>query len=494
VRREAWRDSWRVTIGITVACAALWVSACSVLVGERLPVDDEAFLDAVEQRTFNWFWEMTPADNGLTPDRTPGRVKSSIAAVGFALSAYPVGVERGWITRSQARDRTLATLRFLWEAPQGPQPSGTAGYRGFFYHFLDLETGMRHRNSELSSIDTALLLGGVLLAQAYFDRPQADEVEIRRLADAIYARVDWTWLQQRAPLISMAWRPETGEFSAYDWRGYNEAMLLYVLALGAPVHPVQPLAWGDWARGYEGRWGSFQGQEYAGFNQKYLSFAPLFGNQYSHVWIDFRWIQDDFMRRRGINYFENSRRASYAQREYAIVNPMDWRGYGADVWGLTASDGPGRITTRIDGVERQFRAYWARGVAPDKTNDDGTIAPTAVGGSVPFAPEIAIPALRAMATRYGEHLFTPYGFFDAFNPTLRDERLLDGAELVRGEVVSGLGWFSNSYIGIDQGPILLMIENYRSEMIWDLMKKSEPLVRGLCRGGFRGGWLEEHCQ
>lgn len=454
----------------------------------RGSVDNSAFLDQVQENTFRWFRDVTPPQTGLTPDRWPSGKSSSIAAVGFALSAWPVGVERGWITRIQARELTLNTLRFFHEAPRGPQPKGTSGYKGFFYHFLDMETGSRYRNSELSSIDTTLLLGGVLLAEVYFDCDDPEETEIRRLAAEIYERVDWTFFQPDPPLVTMGWWPENG-FGQAQWKGYDESMLLQILALGSPTHPLAPELWAAYTSTNE--WARFPESPHG---QEHVNFAPLFGHQYSHVWIDFRGIQDDYMAERGIDYFENSRRATLAQRAYAIDNPMGWRDYGEDVWGLTASDGPGGFSARIDGRERQFRAYWARGAAAGDIRDDGTIVPTAAGGSVPFAPEITIPALRAMRERYGDLLFTDFGYLDAFNPTLNDPALLpDGTRLRRGRIEPGVGWFNDDYLGIDQGPILLMIENYRTGLIWELMKESEPIVRGLCRAGFRGGWLEGRC-
>ncbi|GER07956.1 hypothetical protein GCM10007972_15830 [Iodidimonas muriae] len=459
----------------------------------KLSAEDEAFLDQVQERTFRWFWEATPAKTGLTPDRWPSNISSSVAAIGFALSAYPIGAERGWVGREAARHRTLETLRFLTEAPQGPSATGVAGYKGFFYHFLDMESGTRFRDSELSSVDTALLLGGVLLAQAYFDGDEAEEAEIRDLAQTLYERVDWTWMQKRSPLISMGWEPGKGFIKA-DWRGYNEGMLVYLLAMGSPTYPVDPSAWKVWTDTYDKSWNRSLDAKDAGPHQAHLSFAPMFGHQYSHVWVDFRGIKDAEMRARGLDYFENSRRATYSQRAYAIANPSGWDGYGADIWGLTASDGPGIFKARVNGDMRQFHAYWARGYAPGDVRDDGTLVPTAAGGSVPFAPEITIPALKAMVDRYGDHLFTDYGFRDAFNPTLKDEALLEeGATLSRGDIVPGVGWFDDDYLGIDQGPILLMIENYRSGMIWDLMKKNSHLIRGLCLAGFDGGWIKGKC-
>ncbi len=439
----------------------------------------EAFLDSVQQRTFAWFWETTNPANGLVPDRWPTPSFSSVAAVGFGLTAYPVGVERGWVTREAARERTLTTLRFLYRAPSSADPRNVTGYRGFFYHFLDMQTGERFQDVELSTIDTALLMAGVLACQVYFDDQHPDEVAIRAYADSLYRRIEWPFFQTEPPAITMAWKPESG-YNPSKWTGYDESMILMILALGSPTHPVGEDVWPNYQRRF--LWGEFYGQDH-------VNFAPLFGHQYSHVWIDFRGIRDAYMRGRGIDYFENSRRATLAQRAYAIANPAGWSDYGAEVWGLTASDGPTDATVTIDGRERTFHSYWARGAGLDGVRDDGTIAPTAVGGSVPFAPEVAIAALQAMRRRYGEHLFRQYGFIDAFNPTFRQS----GVSLKHGEIVPGVGWFDSDYLGIDQGPILLMIENYRSGLIWDLMKRSPHAVRGLCRAGFSGGWLAGRC-
>jgi hypothetical protein len=284
----------------------------------------------------------------------------------------------------------------------------------------------------------------------------------------------------------MGWRPEPAPyqnargFIVSEWAGYDEGMILYVLALGSPTHPVEPVAWSEWTKTY--KWDRFQGQDF-------IQFAPLFGHQYSHLWIDFRGIQDEYVRGRGIDYFENSRRATLSQRSYAIANPAQWRGYGADAWGLTASDGPLDSTLVIDGRARTFHTYWARGVGTDEMNDDGTLVPTAAGGSVPFAPEIAIPALVAMRERYGEPLFGRYGFVDAFNPTMRSP----GPRLQHGRIVPDLSWFDTDYLGIDQGPILAMIENWRSGFVWKLMRRDADVVRGLCRAGFTGGWIAGRC-
>ena len=428
---------------------------------------EQAFLDQLERDTFRFFWDATPAATGLTPDRAPGDV-SSVAAVGFALTSYLVGVERGYVTRADAAARTLITLETLWRAPQGSAAEGVAGYKGLFYHFLDLPDGVRSYESELSTMDTALLMAGVLSSQAYFDREDETERSIRTLADRLYRRVDWAWASSpvHRPLLSMGWTPEAG-FLDVDWRGYNEGMLLYILALGSPTHPIDAQAWEEWTRSY--RWETFYGLPH-------VTFGPLFGHQYSHIWIDFRGIQDPYMRARGSDYFQNSVRATLANRAYCIANPGRWEGYGDQVWGLTASDGP--LDERgLQKSANRFRAYWARAAGPDAASDDGTIAPTAVGGSVPFAPEVAIPTLVHFRERFGDRIYGRYGFKDAFNLTYP------------GKPGVAAGWFADTYLGIDQGPILLMIENYRTGLVWSLLKKSAYVAAGLRKAGFTGGWL-----
>ena len=422
--------------------------------------DENALLDDLQKRTFLWFWETANPKNGLVPDRWPReKAPSSIAAVGFGLTAYAVGVERGWITREQARERVLTTLEFFTNARQSPDATGVTGYKGFYYHFLDMETGERRGDNELSTIDTTLLFAGVLFCQSYFDRDHPEEVRIRNLADQMYAAADWRYFLVNAPLVQMSWRPERG-FGRGIWRGYNEGAILYILALASPTFPVDRASWDAWVSTY--KWDTFYGQEH-------INFAPLFGHQYSHVWIDFRGIQDDYLRAKGIDLFENSRRATMSQRAYAIDNPAEWRDYGENIWGLTACDGPRGGKMVVDGVEREFWGYSARGAAAHEIRDDGTIAPTAAIGSIPFAPEIVIPLISEMRTKYGDALYQQYGFVDAFNPTRQ--------------------WFDTEYLGIDQGPILLMIENYRTGLVWNVMKKNAHIVRGLRAAGFSGGWL-----
>ena len=436
--------------------------------------------DDIEQRTFEFFWANGNPANGMVPDRYPSASPASIAAIGMALTAYVIGADQRFVTREQARARTLSTVRFFHAAPQGAAARGMTGYKGFFYHFLDMKTGQRFGRSELSTVDTALLIGGMLHAQAYFDTDHPDEVEIRSTVDAIYWRVDWKWAQVRGDFLSMGWKPESA-FIPHDWQGYNEAMLVVLLALGSPTHPVGEGAWAAWTNSYKGAWGRFMGYEH-------LSFAPLFGHQYSHMWIDFRGIQDATMRERGIDYFENTRRAAYAQRAYAIANPKGWFEYGANVWGFTACDGPGTMhLTDRTGRSRYFLDYSARGAGRVHTVDDGTIAPTAAVSSLPFAPEIVIPATEEMHSRYGEFIYARYGFLDSFNRsfTATDVTLSDG------RVDPSFGWIARDYLGIDQGPILAMICNYRNQLVWDDMRQCLPLRRGLARAGFSGGWLDQ---
>lgn len=437
--------------------------------------DDTALLDDLERRTWRFFWETTDPKTGLAPDRWPTPSFSSIAAIGFALTAYPIGVLRGWITREQARSRVLTTLKFLHELPQGPKPGGVAGYKGFFYHFLDMKNGLRHGHCELSTVDTALLLAGALYCRDWFDEAHPDEVELRRHADALYARVDWAWASPRDGAISHGWKPEQG-FLAYDWKGYNEAMLLYLLALGAPDKPLAPEAWGAWCSTYDKQsWRAVYGQEH-------LHFAPLFGHQFTHCWVDFRGIRDAYMRGKGLDYFENSRRATYAQQAYAIDNPQGWAGYGEHCWGITASDGPADVTRAYGGKKRRFISYAGRGMGD---HDDGTIAPYGAGCSIVFAPEIVVPALRHMREAYGEHIYAEYGFLDSFNPSFRFEDV----KLRHGRVVPGWGWVNGDYLGIDQGPLIAMLGNHRGETVWATTRKSDWLIKGLKRAGFQGAWL-----
>ncbi|MCW4462281.1 Tat pathway signal protein [Sphingomonas sp. BT-65] len=433
----------------------------------------------LERRTFDFFWELANRKNGLVPDRWPTPAFCSIASVGYALGAYPIGVERGWVTRAAAAELTRTTLRFFWNAPQGSEPTGKTGHKGFFYHFIDMETGHRFRNVELSSVDTTILFMGILFAAEYFDADNAVETEIRKLAVDIYARADWNFFRSDGrAAISMGWHPETGLIPA-NWTGYNEGMFVYVLALASPTHAVPANSWEAWTAKYAQCWRGTG-------DTRHLAFAPLFGHQYSHIWIDFRGIRDKPMREAGLDYFENSRRATYANRAYCIANPMGWSGYSKDIWGLTACDGPGNYQIPFKGRTATFYGYAARGPLgqPDE-RDDGTIAPTAALGSLPFAPEIVVPAAQAL--RQSPGLYAKYGFLDAINPsfTWTDKKL----EV--GRINGAHGWLGTDYIGIDQGPILLQAANYRSDFVWKRMRGSKVIRRGLELAGFTGGWLAE---
>jgi hypothetical protein len=422
---------------------------------------DEELLDKFQRAAFGYFLEQFNPDNGLVADTSRTGAPSSIAVVGFALSCYPVGVERGWMARADAAERTLVTLRFFWDSRQSEQPDAT-GYKGFYYHFLDLKTGKRVWQSELSLIDTTLLLAGVLAASVYFNEDTASENEIRERAHAIYRRVDWQWACGGEATVRQGWKPGSG-FLHYGWEGYSEATILYVLGLASPTHPLPENSFMGWTATYQ--WENIYGYDllYAG---------PLFIHHFSQAWIDFVGIRDSFMREKGSDYFENSRRATYVQREYARRNPYGFEGYGKDCWGITANDGPGFKTLKIDGRERRFLGYAARGV-PYGT-DDGTIGPCAAVGSLPFAPELALSALRHFCARYPE-MIQESRLPSGFNPTLPGG--------------GPSGWISEGYFGLDQGLVVLMIENYRSQMIWKLMRRCPYIGSGLRRAGFTGGWV-----
>lgn len=425
--------------------------------GEETEID-EAVLDDIQRRHFKYFWELTNSVNGLVPDRANpanNTAASSIAATGFGLTAYIVGVERGFITRQQAAERTLTTLRFFADAPQSSASTDVTGYKGFFYHFLNRDTGYRDKaDTELSTIDTALLLAGVLSSQSYFDGDNETETEIRELADRLYRAVEWKWAMNGGSKMTMGWSPENG-FLPHVWSGYNEAMILYILAFGSPdaSKKIDGSIWNNWTATYH--WDKFHGYDM-------VNFSPLFGHQYSHIWVDFKGIRDSYMRGKALDYFENSRRATMSNRAYCIANPKGFKGYGENIWGLTASDGPGGYFGK--------EGYYARGASALWIYDDGTIAPTAAGGSFPFTPEESYNALTAMKKYNGGVLWTQYGFWDAFNPQV--------------------DWVAEWWLGIDQGPILIMIENYRTGLVWNLMKKNPYIASGLKAAGFRGGWLD----
>ena len=409
---------------------------------------DDEFLDYLQQANFDYFYYLANPNNGLIPDRSAPGSACSIAAVGFGLTAIGIGVDHGWITRSQGAARVQTTLNTFLQGPQGTNTSGVIGYKGWFYHFLDMGTGLRAGGTELSSIDTTLLLGGVLYAKQYFDGTNATEIAIRAMADTIFNRVDWQFMSQGTAAVAMGWQPTSGFSGFGNWVGYNEAMLLYILGLGTATNPLPTTAWAGWTNGYT--WATNYG--YA-----YVPLPPLFTYHYSHCWVDFRHVTDGFMASHNSSYFENSRRAALAQRAYAVANPLGKVGYSSTVWGLTACDGPNQT---INGVT--YAGYAARG-APGGF-DDGTIAPTAAGGSIAFASEASVPTLRYFYKQFRRNIWTSYGFRDAFN--------------------FGAQWWDTDELGIDQGPIVVMIENYRSQRIWQLFMQNAEIQRGLQRAGF----------
>ncbi len=409
----------------------------------HLFASNDEFLDYVQRTTFDYFWYTANPANGLIPDRAPSASACSIASVGFGLTAIGIAVDHGWISRTQAVARVLTTLNTFLNGPQGTNTTGVIGYKGWFYHFLDMNTALRS-GSELSSIDTVLLLGGILYAKQYFNGPSADETSIRTTADAIFNRVDWTFMAQGTDAVAMGWQPGSGFTGFGNWIGYDEGMILYVLGLGAATNPLPASAWSRWTSGYI--WGTNWGQSY-------LTFGPLFGHEYSHCWVDFRHIADAYMNNRNSTYFENSRRAALAQVAYCSTVPHV--GYSSTIWGLTACDGPGA---------NGYGGYDARGLPP-ASPDDGTIAPTAAGGAMPFTPDYSLPTLLAFYNRFRARIWTPYGFRDAFN-------------------LSDNSWFDSDELGIDEGPIVIMIENYRTQRVWKLFMQNAEVQRGLQRAGF----------
>ena len=426
---------------------------------------DGHMLDALQRNAFEYFLRHTNSSNGLVADTSRPDSPISIAVVGFALSAYPVAVERGWLDRDEAVQRTLTTLRFFSGSDQTGTGAST-GCHGFYYHFLEVETGLRMWQSELSSIDTALLIIGMLTAAAYFDAATPTETELRFLASALYDRVDWHWAQNEDDAVALGWKPECG-FLNYGWQGYNEAIVLYALGLGSQTHPLTTASFEAWTMTYQ--WENIYGIDF-------LYAGPLFVHEFSHAWIDFRGIQDRFMREKNCDYFENSRRAAQVQRQYAIRNPRGFKGYGQDCWGLSAGDGPSVEPQMVAGRRQAFFGYAARGVPWGP--DDGTISGSSTAASLVFAPDIALPALRqlvdALLDRQARSVHA-----SGFNATA----------VVPGHEADGKSWISEGEFGLDQGMIVLMIENFRSGLMWRL-SRSIPCIRaGLKRAGFTGGWL-----
>lgn len=426
-------------------------------VSYNLTEDESAILDSIQYKTFLYFINERNPAYGLVKDRSASWAPASIAAIGFALPSYAVGVERGWISREEAADITLAILRFFMNSVQSPDTNVT-GYQGFYYHFLRMNSGIREWNCELSTIDTGLLMMGIIFSRNYFNQNNDVDNEIRSISNKIIERLNWDYFEMPASgkyahTISMGWTPEGGLHNM-GWVGYNEALFLYILAAGSGMTNVEA--------GYESWLNSYQWRTpYPGLS--HAAFPPLFGHQFSFCFIYPRGLQDKFMKGKGIDYFENSRRATYVQRQYVIDNPHGWVGYDSLCWGISASDGP---TAKYNFDDKKFLGYAGRGTSgPELVYfDDGTIAPYAAISSIVFAPEIIIPTIKSFNQKYGKSLWGPYGYVDAFNPTLN--------------------WFNKEYIGIDQGPLLLMIENFRTGLVWQYVMKDPVIQNGLKRLGF----------
>jgi hypothetical protein len=395
--------------------------------------DDDEFLEDLQHRAFRYFWEQAGAGTGLVLDRarTDGepsdsnhRTAASIAATGSGLTALSIAAERQWIRPDEARDRVRSTLRFF--ADHAFQQ------HGWFYHWLNSATGERIWQSEVSSIDTALLLGGVLTARQKFSA----DAEIKRLATSIYERLDFTWMLNGDPLLlSHGWKPESG-FLRSRWDTYSELAILYLLGIGSPTHPVSPASWYAWKR---------PRIHYAGYT--YINCAPLFIHQYSHAWIDFRRRRDQ----EHTDFFVNSIDATRAHRAFCLSLTREFPQYSADIWGITASD--------------SVKGYVAWGGPPRDPRIDGSVVPGAAGGSLMFTPDICLPALRTLRERFGEKIYGRYGFANAFN--------------------SGTGWIDPDVIGIDLGITLLSAENLRSGHVWRWFMANPEITRALDKASLR---------
>ncbi|MBA2705133.1 MAG: hypothetical protein H0U60_14945 [Blastocatellia bacterium] len=397
--------------------------------------ENEQFLADLQHRSFNYFWEQADPQTGLVPDRARmdgsdldenHRNVASIAATGFGLTALCIAAEHGWVTKDQARERTLSTLRFFADR--------AFEKHGWFYHWLDTKTGERRWNSEVSSIDTALLLAGVLTARQYF----RDDPEIRKLATKIYERVDFHWMLNGHPLLlSHGWKPETG-FLKPRWDTFSEDTILYLLAIGSPTHPISPASWyALWRDRYR----------YEGHAYFTTVGVPLFMHQYAHAWIDYRNRRES--RGDGIDYFENSIEATLAHRAFCINLSHEFPAFGPNMWGITASD--------------SAKGYLAWGGPPRDPAIDGTVVPSAAGGSLMFTPEISVAALRAMRAKYGDRIYGRYGFIDAFNPNT--------------------GWVDRDVIGINAGIILLSADNSRTGNVWHWFMRNAEIPSALQKIG-----------
>jgi hypothetical protein len=422
-------------------------------------------LDKLQNQTFNYFLNETNPVNGLVADTSAPDSPAGIGATGIGLSCYPVAVERGMMARSMAAERVLTTLKFFEKSRNGHEPEAT-GYNGFYYHFLDINSGRRARMSELSVFGTSILLAGALTASMYFNKANRTEKMIREIADILYRRADWNWAFNYGPTLKQGWKPETG-FLKYSWNGYDEGHLPYILALGSPTFPIPAESYDVWTSSF--KWINSYGIEY-------LYGGPLFVHQLPHIWIDFRGIQDKYMRGKSSDYFENSARAARIQQRYAVENPKNFEKYGKYCWGITLSYGPGPDSRNINGEEREFFSFLRRGVPFGP--DDGTISPWAAVSSLPFAPEIVIPTIDYLFHESDLNTANSYGFRPSYNPTYAQTPNTPH------------GWCSSWHIGLNQGPAILHIENYRNEFLWKLMSECPYIIQGLTLAGFSGGWLK----
>ena len=405
---------------------------------------DDAFLNYVEQQTFNYFWNEANPSTGLVPDKSQSGSACSIACVGFGLSSINIAVERGWITRSAGAARVMTTLQTLYNAPKGSGASGYAGYNGWFYHYLSMTTGLRNGTSELSTIDTSLLMLGVIDAGLFFNSTtDTNEIQIQQLSSNLVNNVNWQWAKRSDNLVYMQWTPEAGFTNISGWSGGNEAYLIYLVGLGASVSPLPTASWTAWTSTYN--WQTKYGYSY-------IFKAPLFIHQYVHCWFNLNGVADAYMQGKSSDYFQDACRASLAQQAYAIANPLGFTNYNSVEWGLTACSGPPEL------------GYVARG-CPSGT-DDGVMAPTAALSAIPFVPQIAIPTAYNFYNKYTNLIWTTEGFRDSYI------------------IQRSPPWFCGWADGIDQGPILIMIENYRSGSTWRRMLSSPIVQQGLQRAGF----------
>ena len=454
------RAAMLLTIVLWVSCATQKNLTGFIYHGKvkyELAKTDEVMLDTIQKKTFLYFQNAIDNTKGLVKDRAASWAPCSIAATGFGLPTYAIAAERKWISKKEAVEQTLKILRFFANSQQGTD-SLTTGYKGFYYHFLNLTTGKREWHSELSTVDTGLLLMGVIFARNYFGGSSAEEQEIRMLAAKLLGRLEWDFFYlpdtaKHPHTISMAWTPEKGILN-WGWQGYDEALFLYILAAGTGMTNAE--------KSYNAWQSSFQWKTpYAGLS--HVIFPPLFGHQFSACFIDTRRLADPYMKAKGISYFENSRRATLVQQQYTIENPKGWVGYDSLTWGITASDGPGEAYNFGD---KKFISYAGRGVSGrDETiADDGTLAPYGPLSSLPFTPELSIATIKNMNAKYGSKIWGKYGFYDSFNPTAK--------------------WFDNDFVGIDQGPLFLMIENLRTGMVWKYVMRDPIVQTGLKRLNF----------